>query len=67
MPSLFDPLKVGDLTLPNRVLLAPLTRLRAGSTNIPNALMAEYYAQRAAVGLILSEATPVRSATGCPR
>jgi len=59
MPSLFDPLKVGALTLPNRVLMAPLTRLRAGSTNVPNALMLEYYVQRATAGLILTEATPV--------
>jgi 2,4-dienoyl-CoA reductase-like NADH-dependent reductase (Old Yellow Enzyme family) len=59
MPSLFDPLVVGDLTLPNRVVMAPLTRARAGETRIPNALMANYYAQRASAGLILSEATPV--------
>ncbi|MBL8705905.1 MAG: alkene reductase [Rhodospirillales bacterium] len=59
MPSLFDPLKVGALTLPNRVIMAPLTRLRAGSTNTPNALIAEYYTQRASAGLILTEATPV--------
>ena len=59
MPTLFDPLKLGALTLPNRVLMAPLTRLRAGDTNIPNALMAAYYRQRASAGLILTEATPV--------
>ncbi len=59
MPSLFDPLRLGDLDLPNRVIMAPLTRLRAGETHIPNALMAEYYAQRASAGLIISEATPV--------
>jgi 2,4-dienoyl-CoA reductase-like NADH-dependent reductase (Old Yellow Enzyme family) len=59
MPSLFDPLKVGDLLLPNRVLMAPLTRSRAGVSRTPNALMAEYYAQRASAGLILSEATVV--------
>lgn len=59
MPSLFDPLKVGDLLLPNRILMAPLTRSRAGVSRTPNALMAEYYAQRAAAGLILSEATVV--------
>ncbi len=59
MPSLFDPLRVGDLDLPNRVVMAPLTRLRAGETHIPNALMAEYYAQRASAGLIISEAVPV--------
>jgi 2,4-dienoyl-CoA reductase-like NADH-dependent reductase (Old Yellow Enzyme family) len=59
MPSLFDPVRVGDLDLPNRVIMAPLTRLRAGGSHIPNALMAEYYAQRASAGLIISEATPV--------
>ncbi|HET9106586.1 MAG TPA: alkene reductase [Steroidobacteraceae bacterium] len=59
MPSLFDPLKAGDLLLPNRILMAPLTRSRAGATRTPNALMAEYYAQRACAGLILSEATVV--------
>ena len=59
MPSLFDPLEVGDLLLPNRVLMAPLTRSRAGVSRIPNALMAEYYSQRASAGLILSEATVV--------
>jgi len=59
MPSLFDPLKVGDLLLPNRILMAPLTRSRAGASRTPNALMAEYYAQRAAAGLIFSEATVV--------
>jgi hypothetical protein len=59
MPSLFDPLKVGDLLLPNRVLMAPLTRSRAGVTRTPNALMAEYYSQRASAGLIFSEATVV--------
>ncbi|HVO45321.1 MAG TPA: alkene reductase [Steroidobacteraceae bacterium] len=59
MPTLFDPLQVGDLLLPNRILMAPLTRSRAGTSRIPNALMAEYYAQRASAGLILSEATVV--------
>jgi len=59
MPALFDPLEVGDLLLPNRILMAPLTRSRAGVSRTPNALMAEYYAQRASAGLILSEATVV--------
>jgi 2,4-dienoyl-CoA reductase-like NADH-dependent reductase (Old Yellow Enzyme family) len=59
MPSLFDPIVVGDLTLPNRVIMAPLTRARAGETRLPNRMMADYYAQRASAGLILSEATPV--------
>jgi 2,4-dienoyl-CoA reductase-like NADH-dependent reductase (Old Yellow Enzyme family) len=61
MNSLFDPLKVGDLELPNRIVMAPLTRCRASAGRVPNALMAEYYAQRASAGLILSEATSVSS------
>ncbi|MEI2414780.1 alkene reductase [Orrella sp. JC864] len=59
MTSLFDPLVVGELTLPNRVVMAPLTRSRASTGRVPNALMAHYYAQRASAGLILSEATSV--------
>jgi 2,4-dienoyl-CoA reductase-like NADH-dependent reductase (Old Yellow Enzyme family) len=59
MTSLFDPLQVGDLTLPNRILMAPLTRSRAGSSRVPNELMALYYGQRASAGLIISEATSV--------
>jgi 2,4-dienoyl-CoA reductase-like NADH-dependent reductase (Old Yellow Enzyme family) len=59
MPSLFDPLKVGDLQVPNRIFMAPLTRSRAGVERIPNRLMAQYYAQRASAGLIVSEATVV--------
>ena len=59
MSSLFSPLKVGALTLPNRVLMAPLTRCRAEGANVPTDLMAEYYAQRASAGLIIAEATTV--------
>lgn len=59
MTSLFDPIKIGDLTLPNRIFMAPLTRSRAGTERIPNELMAKYYAQRASAGLILTEATSV--------
>lgn len=59
MPALSDPLQLGELTLPNRIVMAPLTRARAGDSRVPNALMAEYYAQRADAGLILSEATSV--------
>jgi len=59
MPTLFDPVRIGAWNLPNRIIFAPLTRARAGAERIPNALMAEYYAQRAAVGLIISEATSV--------
>jgi 2,4-dienoyl-CoA reductase-like NADH-dependent reductase (Old Yellow Enzyme family) len=59
MPTLFDPIKIGDLELPNRIIMAPLTRCRADEGRVPNAMMAEYYAQRASAGLILSEATSV--------
>ena len=59
MPALFDPLTVGELTLPNRILMAPLTRSRAGASRVPNELMAQYYRQRASAGLIVSEATSV--------
>ncbi len=59
MPTLFDPLQLGDLQLPHRIIMAPLTRCRAGVTRMPNALMAEYYTQRASAGLIISEATSV--------
>ncbi|HEV3424792.1 MAG TPA: alkene reductase [Paraburkholderia sp.] len=59
MPTLFDPLQIGDLSLPNRIIMAPLTRQRAGDIRVPNALMAKYYAERASAGLIISEATSV--------
>lgn len=59
MTTLFDPLQMGELTLPNRIIMAPLTRCRASAGRVPNVLMAEYYAQRAEAGLILSEATSV--------
>lgn len=59
MPTLFDPLPLGPLTLKNRIVMAPLTRSRSGQARIPDALVAEYYRQRAGAGLILSEATSV--------
>ena len=59
MPTLFDPLKLGDITLPNRIIMAPLTRSRSGASRVPNELMVEYYVQRASAGLILTEATSV--------
>ncbi|MCD6034575.1 MAG: alkene reductase [Rickettsiales bacterium] len=59
MTSLFDPLKIGAITLPNRIIMSPLTRSRAGNIRVPNELMQEYYTQRASAGLILSEATSV--------
>lgn len=59
MVSLFDPLPVGAWRLPNRIIMAPLTRCRAGAGRVPTDLMREYYVQRASAGLILSEATAV--------
>jgi len=59
-PTLFDPVQMGDLTLANRIVMAPLTRSRAVNPGrVPNELMVEYYRQRASAGLILSEATCV--------
>jgi N-ethylmaleimide reductase len=64
---LFDPLHLGVLEMPNRTVMAPLTRMRAGTGNAPTALNAEYYAQRASAGLIISEGTAVsRQAQGYP-
>src|SRR5262245_64038529 len=57
--ELFTTIKVGPLTLPNRIVMAPLTRSRAGPGNVPTSLSALYYAQRASAGLIISEATQV--------
>ncbi len=59
MSNLFRPLVLGSMTLPNRVIMAPLTRARAGEERIPNDLMAQYYSQRAQAGLIITEATSV--------
>ena len=57
---LFSPVQVGDLALPNRIVLAPLTRSRAGQPgDVPTSLMAEYYAQRADAGLLIAEATNI--------
>ncbi|CCA90750.1 alkene reductase [Novosphingobium sp. PP1Y] len=58
-PDLFTPLRIGDLELPNRILMAPLTRSRAGEGNVPNDLNVEYYRQRAGAGLIITEATQI--------
>jgi 2,4-dienoyl-CoA reductase-like NADH-dependent reductase (Old Yellow Enzyme family) len=63
MPTLFDPLEAGELKFSSRIIMAPLTRCRASAGRIPNALMSEYYAQRASAGVIISEATSV-SPTG---
>lgn len=59
MSLLQQPIRVGAWDLPNRIIMAPLTRCRASEGRVPNALMAEYYRQRAGAGLIITEATAV--------
>lgn len=59
MPSLFDSIQVGEQQLPNRILMAPLTRGRATRNHVPTDLMIEYYTQRASAGLIITEATGI--------
>ncbi|MDX1352955.1 MAG: alkene reductase, partial [Thiomicrorhabdus sp.] len=54
---LFTPFKLGAIEIPNRLIMAPLTRARASDNHTPNKLMAEYYAQRASAGLLIAEAT----------
>ncbi|KQT90566.1 alkene reductase [Methylobacterium sp. Leaf466] len=67
MPSLFDPIRLGAIDAPNRILMAPLTRGRATREHVPTPIMAEYYTQRAGAGLIISEATGIsREGTGWP-
>ena len=67
MPSLFDPLRAGALELPNRVIMAPLTRGRADRDAVPTDMMVEYYRQRSGAGLIISEATGMsRQGLGWP-
>jgi 2,4-dienoyl-CoA reductase-like NADH-dependent reductase (Old Yellow Enzyme family) len=67
MAGLFDPLELGALKLPNRIVMAPLTRARAGRAGVPHDLLAAYYVQRAAAGLIISEATGIsRGGLGWP-
>lgn len=66
--ALFEPVTLGRLSLKNRIVMAPMTRCRAVEDNLPNQLMAEYYAQRAEAGLIITEGTsPSRNGTGYPR
>jgi 2,4-dienoyl-CoA reductase-like NADH-dependent reductase (Old Yellow Enzyme family) len=67
MTTLFDPVRFGAIALANRVVMAPLTRARSNREAVPKALMAEYYAQRASAGLIVSEATGIsREGLGWP-
>ncbi|MDA7933782.1 alkene reductase [Akkermansiaceae bacterium] len=56
-PALFEPLELGSLTLPNRILMAPLTRARADEGHVPNDMMAQHYSDRASSGLLIAEAT----------
>ncbi|MBK6865800.1 MAG: alkene reductase [Ideonella sp.] len=59
MPTLFDPFVLGAMTLANRIVMAPLTRDRAGPGQVPTPMMAEYYRQRASAGLIVTEASQI--------
>jgi N-ethylmaleimide reductase len=61
-PTLFSPVRVGPYTLPNRIVMAPMTRSRAGAGNVPGDLAVTYYVQRSSAGLIVTEATQV-----CPQ
>lgn len=67
MPNLFDPLHLGAIAMPNRFIMAPMTRARGTRDNVPTAIMADYYAQRASAGLIISEAIGIsRQGLGWP-
>jgi N-ethylmaleimide reductase len=67
MPTLFDPIRLGAIEARNRIIMAPLTRARATREAVPTPIMAEYYAQRASAGLIISEATGIsRAGLGWP-
>lgn len=56
---LFTPYTLGSLKLPNRIVMPPMTRARAAAGNVPADIMAQYYAQRASAGLIISEGTQI--------
>ncbi len=67
-PSLFTPLRLGTLVLPNRVVMAPLTRMRSGDEHVPTPLNAEYYRQRASAGMVVTEGTAISAdGQGYPR
>ncbi len=59
MPDLFEPTRVGDIAVSNRIVMAPLTRNRAAAAQVPSPLAADYYTQRASAGLIVTEATQI--------
>jgi N-ethylmaleimide reductase len=65
--KLFEPAELGALRLSNRIVMAPLTRTRAGALGIPNDLLVEHYAQRASLGMIITEGTwPVQEGRSYP-
>ena len=67
MPTLLDPIQLGAISAPNRVLMAPLTRGRATARHVPTPIMVDYYRQRASAGLIITEATGIsREGLGWP-
>ncbi|WP_207460423.1 alkene reductase [Azospirillum sp. SYSU D00513] len=67
MPTLFDPIRIGAIEAPNRILMAPMTRARGTRGHVPTPMMADYYAQRAGAGLIISEAIGItRQGLGWP-
>src|SRR5215212_44916 len=59
MPKLFDPVRVGNIELDNRIIMAPMTRSRASDAGVQPPFVAEYYRQRASAGLIITEATNI--------
>src|ERR1700712_30714 len=59
MPTLFDPIRLGAIEAPNRILMAPLTRGRSTRDHVPTDAMVEYYTQRAGAGLLITEATGI--------
>lgn len=67
MTTLFDPIQLGAIAAPNRILMAPLTRARGTRDHVPTPIMADYYRQRAGAGLIISEAIGIsRQGLGWP-
>jgi 2,4-dienoyl-CoA reductase-like NADH-dependent reductase (Old Yellow Enzyme family) len=56
MTTLFDTIRLRDIEAPNRIFMAPMTRARGTRSHVPTSIMAQYYAQRASAGLIISEA-----------
>ena len=67
MPNLFDPIRLGAIQAPNRILMAPMTRARGTREHVPTSMMVEYYVQRASAGLIISEAIGIsREGLGWP-